>query len=335
MKKKEKISCALVGCGVSGWRIFQNFKKVSRSLGFKMNAIIEPDSSRRAYIKSKTPADIKFYSSLKEFYAESNKTEVLLFAVPKQIQFQLICESLEKGYHTLVEAPLVQNNKEAEKIRELAQKNKRHVQVLMPDRWHFAQLWDDWKPAKGAWVIQTDRSAPFQARAADQGVLLQKLIHDIDFYFLLDEVYKFGEIKNLKAYGKKMRSRFLDFTQVSWETEQGIVMHMRASRLSQRSRKSWNFIGPNWHASIDLIRNTRRSYHRVGSSLNAFEAQSSEPKIQPAMALELLAFKAAMQSKKKYKNYRLDDLNTLSLKSKSILKSYALLDRIRKQMKVI
>lgn len=336
-RQKNRFQFAIVGCGVSGLRFYETIRRHSRKLGISVNTIIEPDSNRIEFLKKKIKKNVRYLARIDEIdtLPENQRPSAAVIAVPKPIHVEMTLRALEHGLHSLVEKPLGFTAKDCHNIRAKARSTKKHVQVVLPDRWLLAELWNGWKvPESGPWLVNTMRTGPFMQRAADTNVLFDSLLADIDLYVLLDEIYGLSPIKKLKAWGVKTRSNFLDYANVHLELENGGNFHFFNSRLSTKSRCSWELAGKDWHASIDFMKGNMKRFQKTGEDLNSFEAHNIQAKRDP-MLLELLSFLSSIKNGTFRGKYDLGNLQTLGVRSQSVIRTHEILDEIVSSIKVI
>jgi predicted dehydrogenase len=289
----NEVRFAVVGAGHMGLNHIKKIQSIGERINARVSVIVEPDELRARSIqrefKSQPPRVISNMGLLGEVGAE-DYPEAAVVAVPASIHVEATAACLSKGLHCLVEKPLGFSALDCRELETLALKSKRVLQVGLLERWSLCHLWGNWKPSEGPWTINSVRSGPFVPRAADTDVIHDLMIHDIDLFVLLDSVFKFGHVKKVRAWGRKLRSSLIDYAIVALDLDNGGMARFFTSRLSAEGSRNWEMTGPDWHASIDFMRRTLKRFERVGRDMNAFEAKEQQWVGGDPLGLEIEAF---------------------------------------------
>lgn len=294
MSQNTEVRIAVVGAGHMGLNHIKKIQSMGQRLGARVSLIVEPDELRgksilREFPEGKRPAVISNLGQLgsvpKEHYPEA-----AIIAVPAAIHVETTAACLAKGLHCLVEKPLGFSALDVKDLDAQAIKSKKLLQVGLLERWSLAHLWGKWNPKQGPWTVNAVRCGPFVPRVADNDVIHDLMIHDIDLWVLLDSVYHFPKIEKVRAWGRKLRSNLVDYAIVALDLEDGGMARFFASRLSADSSRDWEMTGPGWHASLDFMRRTLKRFERVGRDMNAFEARESHWPSGDPLGLEIDAF---------------------------------------------
>jgi len=293
-RSENTVRFAVVGAGHMGGNHIKKIKSLGARLDARVSVIVEPDELRatalaREFPEGERPRILANLGQLGQLSA-LEYPDAAVVAVPAPIHVETAAACLAKGFHTLVEKPLGFSALDCRELSQRAAKAKKILHVGMLERWTMANLWRDWKPAVGPWTINTVRVGPFVPRVGDTDVLHDLMIHDIDLFVLLDSIYGFAPVKTVRAWGRKLRSGFLDYAIVALDLEDGGMARFFSSRLSAESSRNWEMTGPDWHASLDFMRRTLKRFERVGRDMNAFQAHETQWQSGDPLALEIEAF---------------------------------------------
>jgi predicted dehydrogenase len=299
---KDLVRFAVVGAGHMGANHIKKIMSMGPKIGAKVSVIVEPDELRAQMIlrdfgptnKPKVVSNIGELSQL----GRDDFPDAAIVAVPASIHVEAAAACLTKGLHCLVEKPLGFSALDVKDLERQAVTSNKLLQVGLLERWTMANLWGGWKPKSGPWTLQAVRSGPFVPRAADTNVVHDLMIHDLDLYVLLESAFQLPRIKEIKAWGRSLRSSLLDLALVHFELEDGGYARFFASRLSAEGSRSWEMTGPNWHATIDFMRRTLKRFERVGREATAFEAKESQWTSGDPLGLEIEAFVARIRGAK-------------------------------------
>ena len=288
------VRIVVVGAGNMGANHIKKIHSIGPKIGARVSVIVEPDELRgmsvaREFPEGRKPRVISNLGQLSTIGKE-DYPEAAVVAVPASIHVETTAACLAKGLHCLVEKPLGFSALDVRDLEALAVKSKKVVQVGLLERWSLAHLWGGWRPKPGPWTINSVRSGPFVPRVADTDVIHDLMIHDIDLFVLLDSVFKFSKIVQVRAWGRKLRSNLLDYAIVALDLEDGGMARFFASRLSAESSRNWELTGPDWHASIDFMRRSLKRFEKVGRDMNAFEAKENHWPSGDPLGLEIEAF---------------------------------------------
>jgi predicted dehydrogenase len=182
-------------------------------------------------------------------YKKITKLDAVTIAVPTQLHFEIASFFVEKGIHVLVEKPMTKNTQEAERLVELAKKNKVKIQVGHIER--FNPIWRDIrdKIKSPIYYIECQRLSPFRYRSADIGVVLDIMLHDID---LVLSVVK-SPVKKVDAIGGGFLFANEDIANARIEFEDGSVANLSASRISDKAVRKIRIFSDMGYVSADLL----------------------------------------------------------------------------------
>ena len=293
--QKNLVRFAVVGAGHMGGNHIKKIRSLQDQIQARVSVIVEPDELRatalsREFPESERPKIVANLGEISQLGKE-DYPDAAVVAVPASIHVETTAACLSKGLHCLVEKPLGFSALDCKELGQLAAKANKVIQVGLLERWSLANMWKDWKPStQGPWTINAVRSGPFVPRVGDVDVVHDLMIHDIDLFVLLDSIYDLSPIKTVRAWGRKLRSNYLDYAIVALDLEDGGMARFFGSRLSGESSRNWEMTGSSWHASLDFMRRTIKRFERVGRGMNAFQAFESQWQQGDPLGLEIEMF---------------------------------------------
>jgi predicted dehydrogenase len=294
MANSRELRIMVVGAGHMGGNHIKKITSLSAKLGARVSVVVDPDELRltafeKELKKTQSIECIQNMGQLSEV-SKDNQPDAAVVAVPSVIHVETAIACLKKGLHCLIEKPLGFSTLDVKELQRQAEDSKRILQVGLLERWSVANLWGSWKPQLEKFTIQAVRCGPFVPRVADTDVIHDLMIHDIDMFVLLDSVFQFSPVKNIRSWGRKLRSNNLDIAMASLDLTDGSMVKFFSSRLSAESYRNWEMTGPQWHASIDFMRRSLKRFEKVGKHQGAFEAKESHWPQGDPLGLEVETF---------------------------------------------
>jgi len=188
---------------------------------------------------------VKRFQSLDDLLSNVDCIDIV---TPTISHFELAERALNAGKHIFIEKPISQTVEEAEKILELAQKNRLKVQIGHVER--FNPAFQKALPFfNEPMFIETHRLAQFNPRGTDVPVVLDLMIHDID---IILSVVK-SEVKNISASGVAVVSESDDICNARIEFENGCVANLTSSRISLKNMRKSRFFQKDAYISVDFL----------------------------------------------------------------------------------
>tara|TARA_B100000315_G_scaffold254598_1_gene296006 strand:+ start:576 stop:1469 length:894 start_codon:yes stop_codon:yes gene_type:complete len=188
--------------------------------------------------------------------------DLVSIATPTTTHFKIAEFFLKNKIPVLVEKPLTQSLAEAEKLLEIAKKNKTILFVGHVERYNSAYLAVK-KSIKNPLFIECHRLSPYPYRSLDVSVVLDLMIHDLDImlYFLKDKV------KKLEAKGVKVLSKSHDIANARLSFKNGCVANITASRISAKTERKIRIFMPNCYISLDYAKQSVEIYRKIKSKI--------------------------------------------------------------------
>jgi len=164
----------------------------------------------------------------KDFHDLLPLVDVVTVAVPTQLHTPIGKEVLEAGVHVLMEKPIARTMEEAVALTELAREKGLTLQLGHVERFNGA-VQELMKIVTEPLLVESRRLGPFVKRVADDGVVLDLMIHDIDIVLRLVN----SGVKGINASGTSVYTNKGDAAVVTLWFENGCVASITASRLTQ------------------------------------------------------------------------------------------------------
>jgi predicted dehydrogenase len=161
--------------------------------------------------------------------------------------FAIARDFLSAGAHVLVEKPITETLAEARALIELAQAQKRVLQVGHLERFNAAIMAAE-PYLTAPRFIECHRLAPYKERGTDVNVVLDLMIHDIDIV----QTIVGSPIATIDAIGTTVFSDEIDIANARIRFENGCVANATASRVSLKTERKLRVFEDDAYLSIDL-----------------------------------------------------------------------------------
>ena len=229
-----------------------------------------------------------------------------IIASPTKTHYAIGKAFLEAGKHVLMEKPVTVDPHEAQKLIDIANRNKLIFQVGHLERFnpafsqalHFIE-----KPI----LIEGRRISPFTGRSTDVDVVLDLMIHDLDLVLSLMN----NEIRELSAQGVCFMTDKLDAASARIEFTDGCVANLMASRISTKRERTITIYEEDKSFSIDLLQGKFVSLVK-NSDGTVDTTEYTATHVDPVQE-ELLEFIDSIQGKKTPSVTGIDGLKALVL----------------------
>lgn len=185
------------------------------------------------------------FSSLEEL---PEGLDAVSIATPAGTHASLARHFLEKGTHVLVEKPLAIDLGEAEKLVELAEGRSLILQVNHQER-YFLDEWGLPESLGAIRNIEVTRLGPPPPRGSDCSVVLDILIHDLDWIraFLPEEEF------SVRVLGGRRENGLLEAVEAELTGARGAQVRLCGSRLSERRLRKARIVGEHGVAEVDFV----------------------------------------------------------------------------------
>lgn len=271
---------AVIGVGAFGRNHARVYHQLAKEgAGVRLVAVVDSDALRAETVAEEFDCDA--FSSVGDLLESKTKVKAASVAVPT-LEHSAIAETLMKaGVDLLIEKPLAQSLREADKIIEVASSCGCVVQVGHLERFN---------PAVQATIplitrpmfFEVHRLSVFTPRSLDVDVVLDLMIHD------LDAVLSFvnSPVKEVRAAGLPILSDKVDIANARIEFDSGCVANFTASRVSTERVRKLRFFQPRQYISIDYGRQDVMVF-TVGNEAKGAPSANPEIKIsKPSISPE-------------------------------------------------
>ncbi|MBL7071079.1 MAG: Gfo/Idh/MocA family oxidoreductase [Candidatus Omnitrophica bacterium] len=221
----EKLYTAVIGVGHLGSKHAKVYSSL-RSASLVGVSDTNEERGKRTAHKYHT----KYYSEYRDLF---DKVEAVSIAVPTFLHYKIAKDFLDHGIHVLIEKPITKTIEEADELLALAKKKNLIIQVGHIERFNSAVIAIE-PFIKEPRFIECNRLGPFVQRAADIGVVLDLMIHDIDIILSLIK----SHVINIEAVGVKIVSDHEDTANVRMTFANKTICDLTASRVTKKSQRT-------------------------------------------------------------------------------------------------
>eukprot|EP01037_Dinobryon_pediforme_P005970 gene5970-6042_t len=229
--------------GVAGAGHFGRFHalKVAASKRAELVGVFDIDAARAATVAKEAG------SVALGFEALLVACDAVVVAAPAEVHFKLAGDALRAGRHVLVEKPIAATLDEADGLASLAAEKGLVLQVghlLRYSAEHKAITARMQRPL----YLDCVRIAPFKPRGTDVSVILDLMIHDLDFVLSLVD----SPIASVDAVGAPVASAHEDIANARVRFENGCVATITASRISLKTERKMRLFSQEGYMSVDF-----------------------------------------------------------------------------------
>lgn len=240
MKNDKLLKVGIIGAGHFGrFHALKSLQNKREEL-VGVYDISEP-SARKLAREVKCPAFPSYEALL-------NSVEAVIIATPAETHFELARRALEAGRHLLIEKPISSNLEEATLLASLATEKALVLQVGHLLR--YSAEYDAIRARiKKPLYIEATRIAPFKTRGTDVSVVLDLMIHDLDFISALVD----SPILSIDALGAAVSSPYEDIANARVRFGNGSVATITASRISLKTERKMRIFSQEGYLSADFM----------------------------------------------------------------------------------
>ncbi len=255
--ENKKIRAAVVGVGYLGKFHAQKYAKMA---GVELVGVVDTDTERAHEVAA--TLGTRAYTDYRDLIG---KVDAVSIVVPTSDHFEVSRTLLENNVDLLVEKPFTTTLDEADELIRISEARGLLVQVGHLERFNPAvvALKDI---IKKPLFIESHRLSTFKARATDVSVVLDLMIHDIDF--ILNFVK--SELKTIHAAGIPVITESVDIANARIEFENGCVANVTASRASMKDERKIRLFQQDAYISIDFANHEATIVHRKADSDDGF-----------------------------------------------------------------
>src|SRR5271165_1768856 len=242
-----RLRVGVVGTGAFGRnhaRVYRDLQ-ADPQLNVQLVGVADADATCAKSVASEFGT--RAFSSIAELLAAG--VDAVSVAVPTIAHLAVAGELMENGADVLIAKPLAGTLAEADELQAVAARHHRIVQVGHLERFNpavRATLPLLTKPM----FFEVHRLNVFTSRSLDVDVVLDLMIHDIDFVLTMAQ----SAVKEIRAVGLPILSKKVDIANVRLEFESGCVANFTASRVSTERVRKLRFFQPRQYISLDFSR---------------------------------------------------------------------------------
>ncbi len=234
----EPVPVAVVGAGHMGRHHVRKYAGLPQA---RLVAVVDLDEDR-----ARAAAEPHGARWLTDLAALPDEVVAVSVATPTVTHLDVARPLIQRGVHVLIEKPIADSLEAARTIAALARESGVIVAVGHTERFNPVVAAVERLGVRPKFV-ETQRVSPFPFRAADVGVVLDMMIHDIDIVLHLvgDAVTK------VDAVGVNVLSRHEDIANVRLAFERGAVANLTASRLALKTERRLRVFSERAYVSLD------------------------------------------------------------------------------------
>ena len=293
----KKIKVGVVGVGYFGQFHAEKYAKIE---GVELVGVVDINTSRAREIAK------RYRTQPFDHHAHLlNKVQAVSIAAPTSFHYSMAKDFFLQGVDVLLEKPISNTLKEADKLIRLAASKGLIFQVGHLERFNGA-LSDLMGRVQHPRFIESHRLGPFSGRGADVDVVLDLMIHDIDF--ILSQVK--SEVKAFQAVGIPILTHTSDIANARIEFENGCTASLTASRVSNEKIRKTRIVQRDGILSIDYL--SQKLYlSKRGIPLEEGEIPEMVTEEIPVQKIDLLEaeIRSFLQSVRDRKNVRVSGLD--------------------------
>ncbi len=224
----NNLKICVVGLGAMG-RL--HISKLAKMKGLALCGV---DSDKEKIKEAKKSFNVPLFHKIG---AVIGKIDAAIISTPTSTHYTLGEKLLNNGVHLLVEKPLAENVRDAEKLYKIAKRNGSILQVGHIERFNpsFCRLK---KLINKPYMLAFYRLSPFPGRSMDIDVVMDLMIHDIDLSLNLIQ----SSVKKVEAYGYRFVSKKPDVVTARIIFNNGSVADFVSNRVyTHKVRKIFAF----------------------------------------------------------------------------------------------
>jgi predicted dehydrogenase len=229
--------------GVAGAGHFGRFHtlKVAASSRATLSGVYDLSPERAAIVAKEGKSVARSFDELLEV------SDAIIVAAPAEAHFDLAGRALKAGKHVLVEKPIAATLAEADGLAALATERNLVLQVGHLLRYSAEHKAISERMSRMLY-IDCVRIAPFKPRGTDVSVILDLMIHDLDFVLSLVD----SPIASVDAVGAPVASEHEDIANARVRFENGCVAAITASRISLKTERKMRLFSQEGYMSVDF-----------------------------------------------------------------------------------
>jgi predicted dehydrogenase len=236
--------------GVAGVGYFGKFHaaKIAAAPGAELVAVADSDGARAHKVAAFHGA-----TGCADARDMAGQIDAVAIAVPTRAHFEVAQAFLEAGVHVLLEKPIADNLDDAGRLIALAAEKELVLQIGHLPRFSGAAEFLR-RRLDNPLFIESLRIAPFKPRGTDVSVVLDLMIHDLDFILSLVR----APIASIDAAGAAVFSDSEDIANARVKFENGCIANITASRISLKTERQMRIFQSDAYIAVDFDKRKTR-----------------------------------------------------------------------------
>lgn len=224
------------------------------------------------------------------------QVQAVSIVVPTPLHSPIAKDFLEHDINVLLEKPMTTTLKEAHELIAIAKERDLILQVGHLERFNPAYLAVE-SIVENPLFIESHRLNSFQERGTEVDVILDIMIHDIDIILNLVN----SEVTRIHAVGIPVISSTIDIANARLEFENGCVVNVTASRISDKSMRKLRLFQHDAYISIDFADHKASVYRKIEDEgrLPYITSEKLEIESKDSLEEEIKSFLKAVTQKSK------------------------------------
>ncbi len=235
----ERLPVAVIGVGHLGSLHAKMFSEIPSA---QLTGVFDTD-----VVRAKEKAQLYNCQAFSSIDEALGTVKAVSIASPTTMHFEIAKQAIERGIHVFIEKPITTTTEEARKLVALSKEHNVKIQVGHIERFNPALLALE-RFNINPMFIESHRLAQFNPRGTDVAVVLDLMIHDIDI--ILSFVN--SPVKSIHANGIAVVSDTVDIANARIQFENGCVVNVTASRISQKKMRKMRMFQRDAYISIDF-----------------------------------------------------------------------------------
>ena len=277
--------------GVAGVGHFGKFHaaKIAASPAADLVAVADSDGER-----ARNVAALYGVSGFADPRDMAGLIDAVTIAVPTKAHFEVAQCFLDAGVHVLLEKPITDNLDDARRLVALAEEKNLVLQIGHLPRFSGAAEFLR-RHLDNPLFIESLRIAPFKPRGTDVSVVLDLMIHDLDFILSLVRV----PIASIDAAGAQVFSDSEDIANARVKFENGCIANITASRISLKTERQMRIFQADTYIAVDFDKRKTRIVGKKNAcpiaGINDVQMEEESYEEVDELEREVEAFIAAVQ----------------------------------------
>jgi len=236
----RRLRAGVIGVGYLGSFHAQKYQQID---GVELAAIADNNSSRLSEVSQRLGVP-----GFSEYPKLLGQVDLVSIVVPPAKHYEIGAFFLQNRVHCLIEKPLAEHVLHAQHLIEIANNNNLILQVGHLERFNpmAAALKQN---VTDAIKINTLRNSIFKERGTEVDVVLDSMIHDVDF--ILD--FERSKLVKVEARGVSLKSDAIDTAQATLFFESGLEAYLEADRVSDSAKRQIIIETSGYRYSIDFL----------------------------------------------------------------------------------